>query len=804
MAKKKSTRKKTTSKKTTRKRTTKKRTRTSAALTIQRGGEEFQVEKSEDAFAVKRKSMESGADFIAATRNPELFATLKLDAERSTKNVELYHVKSSMLEKTMEALRTDSPDVAWCSHVYHMPGDDDGLMTPGDDIYVELKPNFNEAKINELLDEHALEFIPEDEDSPNIFRVRLTSASKENPIKIANALRKSSGVVLAEPNFAISGSIHIHRPSDDLFPSQWHLENRGGVGLTRGVDVSAPQAWDITRGSRDLTVAVIDDGFDIGHPDFSSHNKIRAGRDFGQGDTNPSPVSSIDNHGTACAGVAVADENGSGVVGLAPECGLMPIRWSSSISDTDIKEQFDHARLNGADVISCSWGVASQFFTLSTSMKRSITKAATQGRNGKGCVILFAAGNDNRDIDDPPRTRDGFAIHPDVIAVAASNSHDKKSDYSNFGDAIWVCAPSSGAGGRRIVTTDRRGSQGYQSGDYTTVRGFGGTSSSTPLVAGLCGLILAVNPDLTAAEVKNILKETAVKIDPSGGNYDSNGHSRKYGWGRVDAFAAVQRAQGSTTPGPGIRVVSFERRPDLRIPDNNPAGINDSIQVNEAGTVQSVQVDVRITHTYRGDLKLSLVAPDGTTVPLFGRSTPTNDTRDDLITTFTSGNAPALSQLQGKSVPGSWTLQVADLAPADFGTLDEWVLRIGMEPTQSEWEATPGVRIPDNNATGITSDIDVDQGGALKNITVDVDISHSYRGDLRVVVESPSGTSASLKSVNSQDGDNNLKQTYRLTDTPALQAFLNEDIRGRWRLHVSDNLSADEGKLNRWSIKLQV
>lgn len=667
-------------KKTVRKRAPKKtaaagKKSSAAEITIQRGGEELRVEESQDTFVVKRTTTQSGTALAAATRNPDLFAGLKYDSKGSAKGVEMYHVAPASLEKAMEELRKNSPDVVWCSHVFHMPGDPNGLMTLYDDIYLELKPDFDEAKINQLLDEHALELIPEDEDSPNIFRVRLTSLSKQNPIKIAAALRKSSEVVLAEPNFAVQGRINIHRPSDDLFPLQWHLENRGGAGLTAGVDVSAPRAWDISRGRQDLTVAVIDDGFDIGHPDFGSPQKIRAPRDFGEGDTDPSPVSPRDNHGTACAGVAVADENGSGVVGLAPECGLMPIRWSGSVSDSDIKEQFDHARLNGADVISCSWGVSSSFFTLSTSMKRSIHRAATEGRNGKGCVIVFAAGNDNHDIEDPPRTRDGFAIHPDVIAVAASNSRDKKSHYSNFGDAIWVCAPSSGAGGLGIVTTDRRGSQGYQSGDFTTVERFGGTSSSTPLVAGLCALILSVNRELTAEEVKDVLKQTAVKIDPANGDYDADGRSRIYGWGRIDGFAALQKVQRDIPVGPGVRVVSFESEPALAIPDRSAAGVADSIHVNEAGSVQSVQVDVGITHTYRGDLRLELIAPDGTIVPLFGRSAPQGDSRDNLIATFTSDNVPALSQLTGKNVSGNWTLRVSDLAAADFGTLDKSTLR---------------------------------------------------------------------------------------------------------------------------------
>lgn len=287
----------------------------------------------------------------------------------------------------------------------------------------------------------------------------------------------------------------------------------------------------------------MDDGVQSDHPEFSSPGKIVSPFDFGQGDFDPSPVFSQDNHGTACAGVAVADDNGKGVVGIAPNCSLMPLRMSNIVNDQTIRDLFNQARTNGADVISCSWGVDTSAFTLSTAMTNVIGRAAREGRGGRGCVIVFAAGNDNRPVNGTKEGvfyREGFAIHPDVIAVSASNSRDQRSHYSNFGPEIWVSAPSSGAGGRSIMTTDRTGAAGYQVGDYTST--FGGTSSSTPLVAGICALMLSVNPELTSTEVKDILRATADKIDRDNGNYDDDGHSEAYGWGRVDAFEAVHTA----------------------------------------------------------------------------------------------------------------------------------------------------------------------------------------------------------------------------------------------------------------------
>lgn len=769
---------------------------------LSRGGEIFDIEKSATMFVAKRAKPDTSSGL--AMGDPESFAQLSVTRCPGPLQLELCRISEGSMDDMMKTLRQDQSRIAWVGHVYHMPNDADGLMIPSDAIYVELKDNASEAEVNALLDQHGLELVPDPDSAANAYIFRLTSASTQNPLKIANALLESDAIEVAEPDLVAIAS-PAHHPSDTLFAQQWHLENNGGFGLTAGADVRAPQAWDISRGDRNIIVAVIDDGFDTSHPDFSAPGKLVAPADFGQDDLDPNPVSSRDNHGTACAGVAVADENGAGVVGLAPSCKLMPIRWSGSVSDRDIREQFNHASNNGADVISCSWGVGANFYTLSTSMKRSIQNAATAGRDGKGCVIIFAAGNANHDIDDiAGGTRDGFAIHPDVIAVAASNSRDQKSHYSNFGDAIWVCAPSSGQGGLGIVTTDRRGNSGYQAGDYTTVQRFGGTSSATPLVAGLCGLILSVNPDLSAEEVKQILKITAHQIDTSNGDYDANGHSRIFGYGRVDAHAALLEARSRLAPEPSARLVQFDRQTNLDIPDNNPGGVSDSILVTEMSTVLSLKVDVVISHSYRGDLKLQLIGPDDTSVTLFGRTHPMRDSRDNLITSFTQEDVPALSNLVGKNAQGNWTLRVSDLAQIDTGELESWSLTLGLVSRQTEWSVSPGLHLPDADPTGVTSEIEVDAVGSLRNIQVDVDITHTYRGDLKITLSAPSGLAIDLHAVNRSESEANLRIAYTPADTPGLQALIDQNtlVQGVWKLAVSDNLSQDIGKLNSWGIRL--
>ncbi|MBU2602554.1 MAG: proprotein convertase P-domain-containing protein [Actinobacteria bacterium] len=770
---------------------------------IQRGGERFTLEKSPDHFAVRRRAGTVRGALAAARQKPDEFLGLEYEPTQSTTDVEVYRINPDSLEQAMEALRAESSEVVWCSHVYHMPGDPEGLMVSTDAIYVEFAPGAEPEEVNRLLDEHKLELMPAGDGDPNAFVARLTAASTENPIKIANGLLASAAVTLAEPDFSMGLRFTAYRPSDPLFADQWHLENRGGFGLTAGADIRAPDAWEVTRGDRSVVVCVMDDGVQVDHPDFVAAGKIVSPYDFGLSQSDPTPKNVDDNHGTACAGVAVAEENGGGVVGVAPRCALMPVRTSASISNQTIKDLFDYARVNGAHVVSCSWGVNAKFFTLSTPMANAIERAAREGRGGRGCVIVFAAGNEDSPVDGTKGgvpVRSGFALHPDVIAVSASNSHDRRSDYSNYGAQIWVSAPSSGSGGRRIVTTDRTGAAGYQSGDYTTTNGFGGTSSSTPLVAGVCALMLSANPGLTGAEVRDILRETSDGIDTTNGAYDVGGHSDWYGYGRVNADRAVREAQRRLAPVP-VRRVAFERTPALPIPDLNPAGVGDTIVVPDAATVRAVEVSVDISHTYRGDLVVRLVAPDGRTAVVHDRA---GGSQDNLVATFSTATTPGLAAFVGASALGSWTLQVTDLARLDTGTVNSWSLSLELEGgPRTEWEATPGLIIPDNDPQGIVSELVVEGSGALKDIELTVDINHTWRGDLRVALESPGGVTAEVQGPGG-GGAQNLKQTYRPAEVPALKALVDAGvgIQGVWRLRVADRASRDVGKLNAWKLKL--
>lgn len=460
-------------------------------------------------------------------------------------------------ENTLDGARQNNLiDVG--THVYHT-SDDNVPFIPTGELYIVFDGDAPIEDCQKLLEEHQLELI-EARDEREII-VRVTSASK-NPIKTAVALQQSSLISIAEPDLATPGMIAAFSfPLDPRLKDQWHLHNTGShlgtsLGLLAGADARLVGAWDIaqTLGNPDVVVAVIDDGFDLDHPDLAGIGKIAAPWDFTRNTNeprpNPRPLQHDlgDWHGTACAGVAVGSANGVGIVGAAPNCRIMPVRWGINLSDSEIEKWFDYVTDQGAWVVSCSWKARANVFKLSDRKKRAIARCAREGRNGLGCVICFAAGNDNRNINDPDGTYvNGFALHPDVIPIAASTSRDQRSHYSNFGEKIWVCAPSSGAGGLRITTADVTGQYlsqfgqlreaGYSPGPYTDT--FGGTSSACPLVAGVCALLLSINPDLKATEVKNILQQSARRIGNLA-SYDENGHSINFGYGCVDAARAVE------------------------------------------------------------------------------------------------------------------------------------------------------------------------------------------------------------------------------------------------------------------------
>lgn len=683
----------------------------SIGFVLQRGGEELILNKVPDRFTVKLSSPDTQIKDLPQPPIPMQHAS------SVPPSLEELQVASEQLDEAMELAR-NSENINFASHVYQLDSDPSSVVYLTNQLTIQFKEEVDPSARASIVAEFGLKELKPIDSLPHGFVYEMTPNSSENPLKITNRLTRNTQVLLAEPNIVIR-SQPCYVPRDSLYNKQWYLNHNGGNQLAPGSHISSEKAWDITRGVRSVVVAISDDSVDINHPDFQGVGKIVAPLDLKGKDNLPLPEAPTDNHGTACAGVAVAEENGVGIVGVAPGCALMPIRTTGFLDDESVEQIFNWAIDKGAAVISCSWGASAIYFPLSARQKAAISKAVTKGRKGKGCVVVFAAGNANRPVngmlDESGWPNDiisgrvkwlaGFAVHPDVITVSASNSLGKKSAYSNWGVGVSVCAPSNNAPpgmwlqetgyigtppvlkgtlpGLGVFTTDRTGAGGYDPSDFTPY--FGGTSSATPVVAGVAALVLSVNPTLTAQEVRRILEQSADKIvdsDPDPqlgirmGNYDKNGYSQWFGYGKVNAFKAVEMAKNRRMVQQQIsRNISQENSQSVEIPDNNPNGVSSSIAITETSPIQDIQVTVEIEHSFLGDIEVWLVAPNGDQVLLQNR---TLGIKTQLKTTYNLQNTIYLRQFINISAQGNWQLKVVDAIPENTGTLKYWKLDLGL------------------------------------------------------------------------------------------------------------------------------
>jgi len=252
-----------------------------------------------------------------------------------------------------------------------------------------------------------------------------------------------------------------------------------------------------------------------------------------------------------------------------------------------------------------------------------------------------------------------------------------------------------------------------------------------------------------------------------------------------------------SAPSGGNPVKTFAVAPNLAIPDNNATGVTSTISVPDSLTVSSISVGTTITHTYRGDLVVTLIGPDGTSAILHNRS---GGSADNVTTTFSVATAAAqsLAVFNGRGTAGGWSLRVQDLAAVDVGTLNAWTITFN-----GEQSATPNLAIPDNNTTGITSTLNVAQTGTVAWVKVKVGITHTYQGDLEVALIGPDNTTVLLHN-RTGGGTDNINTEYPDLTVPAqaLSAFTGKAISGAWRLRVRDLAAVDVGTLNSWTLSL--
>jgi serine protease len=326
------------------------------------------------------------------------------------------------------------------------------------------------------------------------------------------ALRARPGVRIAEPDVRLP-----------IAPRTWDDPARGGQWYVDDLGMEA--LWEVSRGEPSVRVAVIDSGIDLTHPDLAP--AFVEPYDALDDDDDPAPVcrepgtAACDSHGTSVSGVVLArGNNGAGIVGLCPECTLVPIRLigegSGSMLSSTVRA-FEHAIATDAAVINNSWGFT-EHLTVPRALADVIHRAATEGRGGKGALVVFAAGNDDRELLD-----DEIEALPDVLCVSATDSYGYPTNYTNHGGPVDISAPSA------TVTIEPGG------GTTTT---FGGTSAAAPVVSGLAGWAASQNTALTAQELHDLLLGSAIPsplVPPT-----EDGHDPYYGYGEIDALAILE------------------------------------------------------------------------------------------------------------------------------------------------------------------------------------------------------------------------------------------------------------------------
>jgi len=595
----------------------------------------------------------------------------------------------------LSSLRSDS-NVAYASpFLVYKDGTLQGLT---DQVIVRVKPTSNPGAVNSAYRALGVYIIEPNPYLAREFFLSIHPTATMDALDVANSLYGTGLFEYSEPDFVKLGAFRVIKPlvmapsmmappppatpNDPLFPVQWNLQNTGQIaGSTAGADIKAPQAWCSSTGTG-IRVAIIDEGVDLVQPDLQAN--MVAGYDaLGQG-TNGAPTGD-DAHGTACAGIAAAISNNNiGLAGVASSAHIVPVRVgqndliSNSVAATGIGWAANAAQGN-ADVLSCSWGGGSS----SSSLNSAIASAISSGRGGKGCVVLFASGNDGGSSISYPSNQ------PNVIAVGGTNMCDQRFNItpttqpgtcnydtrlaqvpitaaSDYGTGLGVVAP-----GINIPATDISGQPGFSNqgglgwvlSGTNYVQNFDGTSAACPQAAAVIALILSVNPSLTYSQATAVLESTCAKV--GGYNYSSyltNGYwNNEMGYGRIDAAAAVAKALSTLK----ITGPSYICSGSANYSVTPPAAVTTTWSVSN------------------GSATLSCTVCNTTTVTAVSRSAVV------LYATFSNacGAIPGLSPLQTVVQVKQNPLTETNVQGSCFGSQQQWTLSLapGSQGSNYNW-----------------------------------------------------------------------------------------------------------------------
>ena len=475
---------------------------------------------------------------------------------------------------------------------------------------------------------------------------------------------------------------------DPLYACQWHLESPDYVNI----DVESAWAEGVKGGG--VNIAVVDDGMDPAHEDLRDNVNTALNYDYTESGDIFDP---FEHHGTHVSGIIAARDNAVGIRGVAPRATIYGYNFLAAPSFFNEVDAMSRNAVVTA-VSNNSWGALDgpELGFATSFWERAVNAGITTGYDGKGTFYVFSAGNGHLLGDDS--NLDEYVNHYGVTAVCSVNTSGGRAGYSEMGANLWVCAPSN----------NRPGPLGGTLGILTTensdryVKDFGGTSAAAPIVSGVAALMRSANPELTWRDLKLILAASALKNDADNSGWeegarryrsasDANRYhfNHEYGFGVVDAGAAVALAEGWTAAPPlQVRRVGSGELSE-QVPDAPPTGepttvVSELTLDTGIGFTEFVEVNVAFLHASFRDLDIELESPSGAVSKLavhFDTFTDYYDPFFDFVPlrgTFRFGSARHL----GEDPNGVWKLRVTDRIHVVDGAFEGWSLTVyGHAPT---------------------------------------------------------------------------------------------------------------------------
>lgn len=465
---------------------------------------------------------------------------------------------------------------------------------------------------------------------------------------------------------------------DPLRKDQWYIS-----GVNSEADIEHINLNQTHYSGRGVLISLVDNGIDISHEDLKPN--------IGIGNYSYLPkeynFEEKSDHGTACAGIIAAVEgNGKGIRGIAPSAkiiGFNALRLAtiSNLADALIREKSRVWISNNSWGDINSWG---EPLALKKLMEDALIEGVSKGRDGKGIIYVFAAGNGDNIVNDLPIDNvnySGLVNNRYTVPVCAVDEYGKRAFYSEKGATLIVCAPSKGSvSGRGITTTDVQGKYGYNplyfKEDYLDqnyTKNFGGTSASAPIVSGVIGLILEARPQLTWRDIRVVLAKSAKKNDARDNDWriNSAGYhvNHKYGFGLVDTDEAIRIALQHKLL-EKEQIFEYEKNVSMIIPDGSNEGISDEISVDNDLKIEFIDVVFDASdHPNLGELDVILTSPTGTISILAEQ----HNTLFDVFV-YNHWRFGTMRHL-GEQAKGIWKINVIDKKSGNTGTFFKWKLK---------------------------------------------------------------------------------------------------------------------------------